>query len=70
MSVKLSMPQAELLSSAFKAGEKGVLKPTGFTPAVSLVTMGFARWARKYNNGREGQLVITDKGVRFKEGRL
>lgn len=70
MSIKLTSPQSVLLGELFQAGGKGVFKATANSSAASLVTMGYGRWDRKYNNGRDGTLVITEKGRAFKEGRL
>ncbi|NSZ63463.1 hypothetical protein G6L16_008935 [Agrobacterium tumefaciens] len=70
MTIRLSQPQATLLTELRSAGSKGVFKSTAYSPADNLVTIGYARWLRKYDNGRSGCLVITQKGVEFKEGRL
>lgn len=70
MSVKLTLPQAVLLGTLQAAGNHGVFKSTTYTPAENLVAMGFARWAAKFNNGTSGRLVITDKGIKFRNGEL
>lgn len=68
MTIRLSQPQATLLTELHSAGSRGVFKSTGYTPAENLVTGGYARWTRKFDNGRSGCLVITAKGIEFKEG--
>jgi hypothetical protein len=70
MTIRLSQPQAVLLTELRSAGSKGVFKSTAYSPADHLVAMGYAKWSRKFDNGRSGCLVITPKGVAFKEGRL
>lgn len=68
MTVRITAPQAELLAQLHAAGSKGVFKSTAYTPADILVTVGYARWARKFDNGRSGCLVITQKGQDFRAG--
>lgn len=68
MSVKITKPQAVLLSELYAAGDRGVIKSTSYTPAESLVSMGLAKWAARYNNGISGKLVITEGGTAFKGG--
>ncbi len=68
MTIRLSQPQATLLTEIHSAGSKGVFKSTAYSPAENLVSMGYARWTRKFDNGRSGCLVITAKGIEFKEG--
>ncbi|QXV73571.1 hypothetical protein [Rhizobium phage RHph_X2_30] len=70
MSVKLSMPQRALLDDLKRSGERGVLKSTSYGPASVLVSVGHAKWARKYNNGATGTLVITERGINFLNGVL
>jgi hypothetical protein len=70
MTVKLTMPQANLLSEIQLKGDKGVIKSMAYTPANVLVSSGFATWARRYNNGATGLLVITERGKAFKRGEL
>lgn len=68
MTIRLSSPQAVLLSELMSAGDRGVFKSTGYGPASMLITLGFAKWLRKYDNGRSGTLVITKAGIEFKQG--
>ncbi len=68
MTVRLTLPQATLLGELQAAGTRGLFKSTSYTPADILVTVGYARWARKFDNGRSGCLVITQKGQDFRAG--
>lgn len=70
MVVKLTKPQSVLLGELQAAGNSGVFKSTAYTPAESLVTMGYAKWGNKFNNGTSGRLLITDKGLKFRRGEL
>lgn len=70
MSIKLTLPQATLLGELAASGKQGVFKATAYTPAEHLVSMGFAKWAKRFNNGRTGCLVITEKGAAFRRGEL
>ncbi|WP_425962677.1 hypothetical protein [Rhizobium nepotum] len=70
MTIRLSAPQASLLRDIYKAGSRGVFKSTSYTPADILVANAYAKWARKFDNGRSGTLVITKRGIDFSEGRL
>jgi hypothetical protein len=70
MTIRLSAPQASLLRDIYKAGQSGVFKSTSYGPASMLITVGYAKWVRKFDNGRLGTLVITQKGADFSEGRL
>ena len=70
MSVRLTAPQAELLNDLYAAGERGVFKSTGYSPASNLITLGYAKWVQRYDNGRSGKLVITAAGIKFKTGDL
>jgi hypothetical protein len=65
MTVRLTKPQGVLLAELNSAGTKGLFKSTTYTPADILVTVGYARWTRKFDNGRSGNLVITAKGEEF-----
>lgn len=67
MTIRISKPQAELLSQLVSAGPSGVFKSQGHTPAQMLVSDGLARWAQKYHGGT-GKLVATQKGREFIEG--
>lgn len=64
MSIKLTMPQAELLQQLRAAGKQGIFKDVRHTPSEYLVQHGFARWERRYSGGT-GKLVITDAGREF-----
>lgn len=68
MTIRLTQPQASLLADLQSAGSRGIFKSCSYTPADILVTVGYARWARKFDNGRSGCLVITAKGTAFREG--
>lgn len=68
MTVRITQPQAQLLANLHAAGPTGVFKPTSYTPADILVTLGYAKWMRKFDNGRCGCLVITQKGIDFRLG--
>ncbi|AEG53137.1 hypothetical protein [Sinorhizobium meliloti] len=70
MSIKLSMPQRALLDELKRAGEKGVFKSVSYGPASVLVSVGHAKWARKFDNGNTGTLVITPRGINFLNGVL
>lgn len=70
MSIKLTTPQAGLLHELEDAGKKGVFKSTAYGPATILVSLGYASWVRKYNNGQTGTLVITDRGLAFRRGEV
>lgn len=68
MAIVLTTPQATLLGELQAAGDAGVFKSTGYTPAQVLIRLGLARWVRKFNNGTSGCLVITEKGLKFRRG--
>jgi len=70
MSIKLTAPQAALLHELEEDCQRGVFKSTGYGPATMLVSLGYASWARKYNNGQTGTLVITERGQSFRKGEV
>lgn len=68
MTVKITKPQATLLSELVAAGPQGVFKATNHTPAEMLVRDGLAKWQQKYFGGT-GKLVATQAGIDFLRGR-
>lgn len=64
MSVKITLPQAELLRQLRGAGADGVFKSQKYGPAEQLVSFGFAKWDQKYISGT-GKLIITKRGENF-----
>lgn len=64
MTVRITMPQAELLKELKKAGTNGVFKSRKNTAAEMLVSDKLAKWEQRYHNGT-GKLVITEDGENF-----
>ncbi len=59
--MKLTKPQAGLLATIAKAGERGTTTFEGYKPAIKLVELGLAQWERPTSYGFVS-VTLTDAG--------